>query len=173
MQIDIDSWQALHNKLGTGEASPPTPVYTAVYSLTRGAAVDVSYAQYDSDDSTTIWRNWVLTENGHLVHTELEFAAENYDSYAEDDLRRIDLNKGLEPVVRQAWVRRLETVTSLHIDAVGRMTGFRGKWYPVGDIKLTFADGAHANLPGQMRISQHDREWSDMFINAVRDRVQL
>ncbi|PQP43694.1 hypothetical protein [Mycolicibacterium austroafricanum] len=173
MQIDTDSWQKMHNKLGASGATPPTPVYIAVYALTRGAGIDASYALQELRESSTVWRNWVLTDGGLLAHTELEFAAENYDSYAEDGLRRGNPSGSIEAIVRQGWVRRLDTVTSLQIDAVGRLMGFRLSWLPVGDIKLTFADGAEAILPGQMRLSQQDWEWSDRFINTLRDRVQL
>lgn len=173
MRIDEASWQALHNRLGASDASPPAPVYIAVYALTRGAAVSASYADRVLSESSTIWRNWVITEGSHLVHTELEFAAENYDSYEEDNLRQGNPNGGIQPEVHQAWVRRLDSVTSLHIGAVGRLTGFRLNQYPVGDISLTFTDGTGATLPGQIRLSQQDWEWSDQFINDLRDRAHL
>lgn len=173
MRIDTESWQALHNKLGTTETSPPTPVYLAVYTLTRGASIVASYARQELQESTTRWRNWVITETSHLVYTELEFAAEQYDSYAEDNLRQVSPNGGIEPDVRQGWVRRLDTVTSLQIDAVGRLTGFRSNWYPVGDIRLTFADGTHTIVPGQMEVSQQERDWSDLFTNTLRERARL
>ena len=174
MEIRTESWQELHNKLGTSDASPPTPVYVTVYALTRGAGIEVSYARRELRDASTIWRNWVLTDNGHLVHCELEFAAENYDSYAEDSLRNMgNQDSTIDPVVHKAWVRRLEDVTSLHIAAVGRLTGFQKNWFPVGDIRLTFADGTDTNLPGQTQVSPNDREWFDRFLNALRGRVKL
>lgn len=174
MQIDTDAWQALHNQLGSSETSPPTPVYVAVYSLTRGAPIAASYAQQEARETSTRWHNWVITETSLLVHTELEFAEEHYDSYAEDNLREFNPDSTLEAEVRQAWVRRLDTVTSLDIDAVGRLTGrTTAWWYPIGNIKLTFEDGTNTTLPGQTRVPHQDREWSDRFINTLRDRVQL
>ena len=102
MEIRTESWQELHNKLGTSDASPPTPVYVAVYALTRGAGIEVSYARRELRDASTIWRNWVLTDDGHLVHSELEFAAENYDSYAEDSLRNMgNQDSTIDPVVHK------------------------------------------------------------------------
>lgn len=173
MQIDTQAWQALANKLRTTATTPPTPVYTAMYTLTRGAPIVASYAQCQLGDSSTSWLNWVITEDSILIHTELEFAAADYDSYAEDRLLQVDPHGGVVPDIHQGWARRLDTITSLHIDTAGRLIGFRLGQYLIGDLRLAFADGTSMTLPSQVQLQVDDRPRFDQFITVLRDRVRL
>jgi hypothetical protein len=70
--------------------------------LTGGADIETSWAESKSQDSTTVWRNWVLTES-LSVYTEVEFGAANYDQAAEEQKRRGNPSDGyVEPTVRHA-----------------------------------------------------------------------
>ena len=113
-----------------------------------------------------------------FVHTDVKFAAADYDQAAEDQAGAGNPRDNyVEPTVRQAWVRPLDSVTSLHIGTVGQLSGprqlalSRSVWYPIDGLVLDFADGSKVSLPGQAGVLINDRERSDQFLNAVRSRL--
>jgi len=153
MQIDTASWEKLNNRLSATDTHPPTyppiAVYLLVHTLTAGADIEASYVQTESrkDSSSTVWRNWVITDS-LFVHTDVKFAAADYDQAAEDQAGAGNPRDNyVEPTVRQAWVRPLDSVTSLHIGTVGHLSGprqlavSRSGWYPIDGLVLDFADG--------------------------------
>jgi len=183
MQIDTASWEKLNNRLSATDTHPPTyppiAVYLLVHTLTAGADIEASYVQTESrkDSSSTVWRNWVITDS-LFVHTDVKFAAADYDQAAEDQAGAGNPRDNyVEPTVRQAWVRPLDSVTSLHIGTVGQLSGprqlalSRSAWYPIDGLVLDFADGSKVSLPGQAGVLINDRERSDQFLNAVRSRL--
>ena len=183
MQIDTASWEKLNNRLSATDTHPPTyppiAVYLLVHTLTAGADIEASYVQTESrkDSSSTVWRNWVITDS-LFVHTDVKFAAADYDQAAEDQASAANPRDNyVEPTVRQAWVRPLDSVTSLHIGTVGQLSGprqlslSRSVWYPIDGLVLDFADGSKVSLPGQAGVLINDRERSDQFLNAVRSRL--
>jgi hypothetical protein len=171
MRIDIESWEKLNHRLSTAETSPPIAVYLLVHTLTGGADIDHSHAESKSQGSSTVWRNWVMTES-LFVYTEVEFAAADYDREAENNASRGNPSDHyVEPTVRQAWVRPLAGVTSLHVGSVGQLSGFRGDWYPIDGLILTFADGSKVSLPGQTDAPNYDRDRSDQFLAVVRSQI--
>jgi len=88
MQIDTASWEKLNNRLSATDTHPtsypPIAVYLLVHTLTAGADIEASYVQTESrkDSSSTVWRNWVITDS-LFVHTDVKFAAADYDQVAE------------------------------------------------------------------------------------------
>jgi hypothetical protein len=126
MRIDIQSWEKLNHRLSATQTNPPTAVYLLVNTLTGGADIETSWAESKSQDSTTVWRNWVITES-LFVYAEVEFGAANFDQAAEDLTRQGNPGDGyVEPTVRHAWARPLASVVSLDVGAVGQLSGFRG-----------------------------------------------
>jgi len=173
MRIDIQGWEKLNHQLSTPQTNPPIAVYLLVNTLTGGADIETSWAESKSQDSTTVWRNWVLTES-LFVYAEVEFGATNFDQAAEDQTRRGNPNDGyVEPTVRQAWARPLASVVSLGVGAVGRLSGFRGDWYPVDGVTLTFADGLQVPLPSQTDAASYEHDRSDQFLATVRSRIPI
>lgn len=169
----MESWEKLNHRLSTSVTSPPFSVYLLVHTLTGGADVQDSYAEMQSGESTTVWRNWVLTDSS-LVYTQVEFAAPNHDREAEDRTSYGNPNDGfIEPSVTEAWSRPLQGVTALHIGAIGKLAGHRNDWYPVGRLFLTFDDGSRVELPGQLEVASHARDRSDQFLNTVRSRINI
>ena len=167
MQIDTASWEKLNNRLSATDthppSNPPIAVYLLVHTLTAGADIEASY--------------WVITDS-LFVHTDVKFAAADYDQAAEDQAGAGNPRDNyVEPTVRQAWVRPLDSVTSLHIGTVGQLSGprqlalSRSAWYPIDGLVLDFADGSKVSLPGQAGVLINDRERSDQFLNAVRSRL--
>lgn len=173
MRIAVEYWQELDRYLSTAEAGPPTAVTLLIHALAANSDIEDGYAVSKSDNSSTIWRNWVITKTS-LIYTEIQFGAENYDARTEDWDLQGNPNHYIEPDVREAWVRRLDTVTSLTIGSVGRLRGnVRKDWYPVDDLSLTFADGARVDLPGQTSVPVNDRQVSDRFLATLRSRLPV
>jgi hypothetical protein len=145
-------------------------VFLLVHTLIGDAEIQDGYAESQSLESLTVWRNWVVTDS-LIAYTEVEFPAADYDQAAEDQASHGNTSDHLEPTVRQAWVRPLTGVASLRIGLIGKLSGFRGDWYPVGGLVLTFADGSEVPLPGQMDVPDYGRDRSDQFLASIRSRI--
>lgn len=173
MRIEADTWQNLDRHTSTAEAGPPTTVELLIHTLVAGSDIQDGYAVSKSDDSSTLWRNWLITASS-LIYTEVEFAVDNYDARAEDWETQHDPNHYIEPDVREAWACRLDTVTSLEIGSVGRLRGnIKKDWFPIGGVFLVFADGARVELPSQTNVARNGREASDRFLSALRTRLPV
>jgi hypothetical protein len=173
MRISQASWEKLGEWLSIGQFTlPPKAVYLLVHTLLADAEVEASYGENQSNDSSTTWRNWLLTRSV-LIHTDVEYAAPGYDHAAEAQASPGNPSRNyLEPTVHQAWARPLDSVTSLQIGSVGQISGLRADRYPVGAARLTFADGSAIALPSHgAQLPEFAAEACGVFLTAVIARL--
>jgi hypothetical protein len=169
MRIDNDSWLRLQNQLATSVGNPPTAVFLAIHALLGSARIVEGYAETDFGEASTVWRNWVVTDSHLIAHTNVDFAQDNYDSSTEEESYRRNPEHQVVTTVHDAWVRPLKSATSLRFGDVGRLRKvWNTDWFPIGQIILTFADGASIAVPGQENVDRHDRDKSDRFVAALR-----
>lgn len=175
MMITVNNWEHLEPRLVTADGTrPPMAICLLANALTGGAAIKTGWAEWSSEDESTVWRNWVIT-NSLFVYTEVEFPQKDFDSRAETDPTK-ERGYYVDPIVRRASAHSLESVTSLSIGAVGKASGHSGSqnsWYPIDGAVLTFADGATAKLPNQSHLDARARDASELFFTDLRSVIPM
>lgn len=169
MLLNMNDWENLKPRVLTSRTSPPTDIYLLINAFTRGTEIKTSWAEVLTGGETTVWRHWIVTET-LLVHIDVEFAAEHYDSFAESDLPQ---GSRVEATVRRASAHPLTGAVALSIGAVGQLSTFQGSWYPVDGLTVAFADGSKVPLPDQSRLDVRERDSSELFFADLRHALPI
>lgn len=172
---DDEYWQQISaHTFARNSHGAPWAVLQHVAALLGEDGITESHVTYGFSEPTT-WLIFLVTEDEGLIKLHVEFDASQYDR--EEEAQPIRQSHPVPSTVREAWVRRLSDVAQLDI---GQVTGRAGPFgdqrgeINIGDVHLTFNDGAKEDLGiNQVAMSHDDRAKSDAFIDAVRAAAKL
>jgi hypothetical protein len=152
------------------------PLQVQVAALVGNTSIDASTTTFCGDSPST-WAVVVITADGRMAIVGMQFDAEKYD--LERDMT-VSADDPVAATVTESWARSLRDVVRLDIRKVRmRPTTFGRSLLDeldVGDVSLTFRDGATAHLGNfdQTEMTMYDdRRRSDAFIDALRKHTRL
>ncbi|EFG77114.1 hypothetical protein HMPREF0591_2982 [Mycobacterium parascrofulaceum ATCC BAA-614] len=162
-----------HHRLSLGS---PRSVQLQVAALVGDHSIVASWSAYTSSGPSR-WAVVAVTDDGRLIHVEMEFDVAEYDRDAEAQLHR--QRQQVTVVVHDASARRLSEAVSLSFGGVSqrfdRFDRPSRDQVDVSDVRLRFPDGSEIDL-GIDQSSIHDsddRARSDELIQAIRSHAGL
>jgi hypothetical protein len=158
--------------------NPPLAVYAALAALVK-PPISASLVNCDSRQGKTTWFVWVLTESA-LARVVVEFDSECYDGPGETNrmANKAPAFEDERPAgaqVVEAWAQKL---SGDHVRAQ-LVTGTdyvkaQADWFPVPQIRLTFADEREVTIPGENpHAVLAERDESEKFLDAILKRIQF
>jgi hypothetical protein len=168
-------WIDIAAHTGTRENGAPWPLQVQVAALVGNENIEASTTTF-SGDTPSSWAVKIITAGGRLVSVSMQFDAEQYD--VERD-RVVSLDNPVPATVTESSARPLGDVVRLDIGKARMRPATMGRTMPdqldVGDVSLTFRDGAVTNLGfDQVEMTVYDdRGRSDAFMDALRKHTEL
>lgn len=169
-------WQQIRtHTFARNSAGTPWAVQRHVAALLGNHDIVESLVAYNPTGPSS-WSILLVTEDAQLIKFHIEFDEAQYD--LDEEQRPHRQKSPAVGKVREAWIRRLSDVVRLDIrqvtDRVGAFGDRVSGQVNVGDVHLTFSDGAVEDLEiDQAAMSSDDIGNADAFISALRDATKV